>query len=109
MNGDTGSNYVTVNARGNGSSGSSWAFGDSFIYMGDYSSNPVLCVANIFDYSTTDKNKAVLVTSGPGATYSNMLAGRWANTSAMTSLTIVRSESQTIASGSSFTLYGVSA
>jgi hypothetical protein len=110
FNGDTGSNYSYVRAfggegtadstsgtetslrtqTGNASSGNS--FGGVFFY------------SNIFDYSATDKHKAVL--SRSTSSFTSMLAGRWANTSAITSIKIITTSGD-INSGSTFALYGI--
>lgn len=68
-------------------------------------------IVNVFDYAVTDKHKSVLAREN--ITHSNanpavsMLAGRWANTSAITSIQLFASSN--FDSGSTFALYGVSA
>jgi len=62
---------------------------------------------NIMDYSATDKHKSLIFrTDRPGASSVMMSAGRWANTNAVTSITIDRS-GYTLASGTTLALYGV--
>lgn len=108
MNSDAASNYVTTRAGGNGSSTGAWTFGDNFMLLGEYSSAAGLSRVQIFDYSATDKHKTAIINGNNNGAFVNMLASRWANTSAVTTLTVVRSSSGLIASGSSFALYGVS-
>jgi len=57
------------------------------------------------DYSATDKNKAALTRSGAAAQVTVMLSTRWANTVAITSLTVVP-QTSSFAAGSTFNLYG---
>jgi len=64
------------------------------------------------DYSATDKHKTVLVKRGvsDATGYSvGMEAGRWASTSAITSINIFDQSGDTFDAGSSFALYGVAA
>ena len=114
FNSDSGSNYNYVEMRGNGSTTGSQAGNTTFVQLGSslYISNDFTYqfLAQIMDYSATDKHKTVLVrsnqtvdpfNSGVG-TYA--IANRWASTSAITSITI--NVYQAVA-GSSFYLYGL--
>ena len=67
-------------------------------------------IFNIMDYSATDKHKSVLLrNSGTGT---NMIvlagAGRWANTSAITSMTFYPGNGN-FETGSTFELFGIAA
>jgi hypothetical protein len=62
------------------------------------------------DYSTTDKHKSVLVrenTAGSSTTLVVAKAGRWANTSAITSIYLFVSGGYSFATGTTVALYGV--
>jgi hypothetical protein len=112
FNSDTGSNYPRVEMGGNGSSASSRVLTTSGITDTSISntvySSPSSVIWNILDYAATDKHKSALVraNSNNGVVAS---AGRWASTSAVTSLTVVAMNGSVYAAGSTFALYGVSA
>ena len=105
FNGETtGTNYSYTAARGNGSTATalvassmdriqpySVATGDSGIYL-----------FQVFDYSASDKHKSVLIRTD-SKNISEMLAGRWASTSAITSVTL--NAFNTYSSGDTFFLY----
>ncbi len=67
-------------------------------------------IAQIMDYSAIDKHKTYLTRWGnaDGTPYVQAYAARWASTDAITSVNIVVG-SGSIASGSTFTLYGIEA
>lgn len=114
FNGDSGSNYSEVSAyvraQGTITSGS----GTGTTLFGDYFDGgvPFVKTIQIMDYSATDKHKAALCrvnaasTSGTSTTPLGMLAGRWANTAAVTSITCL-SSTTTYAAGSTFALFGI--
>jgi hypothetical protein len=68
-------------------------------------------IIQVMDYSATDKHKTVLVranTNAPsvsGVVYAS--AGRWASTSAVTSLVLLPEVGPNFAIGSTFNLFGV--
>ena len=105
-NSDSGANYSEVFAWGNGSTTSSgfttgltgFPIGFSYNTLRDMT-------ANFMDYSATDKHKTALVRHGHNI-YVMMAASRWANTNAITSLTIIAS-SGNLLEGSTFSLYGI--
>ena len=112
LNGDTGSSYSSVLARGNGSnaaSASTTTTGAWFIIgnqtLGQAQSN---ATGQIMDYSAIDKHKTILTranNNNPTGPSVEMTASRWANTAAVTSVTIYVS-SASFAAGSTFSLYG---
>lgn len=109
LNSDSNSNYTYVSARGSGSSASSNSGTDSGIYspgMNGSSTDKQLSKLSIFDYSATDKHKTVLLRSGLIGEGTVMSAFRWADTSAITSLT-VDSLSNDFATGCTFKLFGI--
>jgi hypothetical protein len=108
VNGDSASNYSLVRMySGGGGTGSTTATTNYYPVM--YSGLPVtgMSILQIMDYSTTDKHKTAL-TRGSEYNYSmtEALASRWANTAAITSLSI---SSSGFNSGSTFILYGIEA
>lgn len=64
---------------------------------------------NIFDYSAIDKHKMVTSISANPSSTIIAYATRWANTSAITSITYASQNSGNWASGSTFSLYGIAA
>jgi len=117
FNGDTGSNYSYTVLDGDGTTASSnrqsnvsgiqlasWSIG-----MGSTTS-PSQVIANIQNYSNTTTFKTVLtrsqVVNASAAVGVDAFVGLWRNTAAITSLTI---NSNTLAVGSTFSLYGVAA
>ncbi len=112
FNGDSGSNYSYVAMAGGGSnstfSGSqtnnmfltTWAYA----FVSPTRNN---LVTQIMDYSSTDKHKTGLnrATLPDGAALTH--AGRWANTAAITSLSVVVFTGQPLAIGTTISLYGI--
>ena len=102
----TASNYNRVFMRGDGSSTSSQTSNTSTFY----SVNTVngQNIMQIMDYSATDKHKTVLTRSNLPDSYVYAIAGRWANTSAITSITLETGYVESPwATGSTFHLYGI--
>jgi len=109
VNGDTGNNYNHVRMVGNGSTATS-ATGSSVGTMlgGYYGLNRSMQQLSFFDFSAIDKHKTVLVRSDDASQNTVALAGRWASTSAITSI-LVYASANSFAAGSSFCLYGIAA
>lgn len=114
VNNDTGSKYNEIVALGTGSSVGSYSYSNQtamYFYYPGYigTANNTFVVANYFDYSATDKHKTI-ITRGNAATASgvDMVAHRWASTSAITSLSLFP-DSGSFAAGSTFALYGIAA
>lgn len=111
MNADTGSNYYLVGMYGNGSTTGSYSVNAATLSLSYYgtigSGGSFLATSQIMDYSATDKHKSVL--SRIGDTPVAAEAGRWASTSAVTSLEIFKTAYQDFTSGSTFYLFGVAA
>ena len=103
-------NYQYVTARGNGSTAASYSassqsainlhFNDSGI-----GNNPIFTI-QIFDFAQTNKHKSVLARHDDAGTVTRMTAGRWGNTSAITSV-LFSSFGGTYNAGSTFSLYGI--
>lgn len=104
FNGDgTGSNYPSVYLGGDGSTASSGTLNN---YIGGvYSSNLSLNTIDILDYSATDKHKPWLSRLSVSTNASSFIAGRWANTSAITSVAFTIPGTWSV--GSIFSLYGI--
>jgi hypothetical protein len=64
-------------------------------------------VAQIMDYTATDKHKTVLSRYGNSSTEVDMFVSRWGNTAAITSVQIIVLPSGNLSTGSTFSLYGI--
>jgi len=107
FNSDSGSNYTYVEAGGNGSV--------TYSSAGSFTGNIIgfLTTAariqmqlQVMDYSVTDKFKTSLVRQSAAGEAVAMRATRWANTAAVTSISVFTSSS-TFAIGSTFSLFGI--
>jgi hypothetical protein len=112
LNGDTGANYPQVMMRGE-STANSGNDATATSFYGSWSTVQTVHrykgMWNIMDYSATDKHKTVLLRTGyalPTITSVEAHAGRWANTSAITSLGFFTSANQ-FAATTRIDLYGV--
>lgn len=106
INGDTGSNYTRVYAYGDGSTvGSSSDTFNSYRFSYGNNTNPFTLITQFMDYSATDKHKTMLNRDSQANRTSVMGIGRWANTAAMTSLSVFCV--QNMASGTTLNLYGI--
>lgn len=108
INGDSGSNYPRVIMSGDGGTARSTSDTQTWLALDWYGHTNLtfhIHQLQFFDYSQTDKHKTILnrVTS---TNASEAIAHRWANTSAVTSLSIFY-DANTLATGSTFSLYGV--
>ena len=109
FNGDTGNNYIALVMSGNGSSPFSGTYAaTSFMRFGALYTSLGNVVGDIMDYSATDKHKTALGRSSTAGNEVAAFAGRWANTSAITSVAVLTSTG-TFATGTTFTLYGIEA
>lgn len=114
FNGDTGGNYNYVWMRGTGSAtASGTTFSQSFFdwYPSTESTDFNKMVRlSILDAGATDKHKVLLTradkASGTGQVNAYANAGRWASTSAITSMSFTGFNNW-IAPGSTFALFGV--
>jgi hypothetical protein len=110
--GDTSTNYSMVTMRGNGSAANSATFsGDGNIGTSPGNTNntanvQLTCVRHIMDYSATDKHKTILQRFSDTSQHTIAVAGRWANTSTITTIGL-SNLSGNYAAGSSFALYGI--
>jgi hypothetical protein len=109
FNGDTGSNYSNVRMVGTGSAATAYADTATYAYIGvPANSDRFSIITQIMDYSATNKHKTLLSRHGQASGWVTAHAGRWANTSAITSVTIMANASASVFSaGTTFSLYGV--
>jgi hypothetical protein len=112
INSDTTSgNYSRVTASGNlnNLAVSSTTSGNQVTFWGFWSSSQVATFTNQFmDYSATDKHKTFLTRANRSGSGADMIASRWANTAAITSISLA-TVGTTFVTGSTFNLFGVSA
>lgn len=108
FNSDSGNNYSQVKMTGNGSSTSSSSASSvngARIGYGPTTSARSNSIAQIMDYAATDKHKTLLTrTNESDEVWAT--ACRWANTSAITSVSFLY-EGVSLGTGSTFSLYGV--
>lgn len=111
MNSDTGSNYSWTRMLGDGAAASS-SRGTNVTKIENVVSNEI-CTAiyHFMNYSNTTTNKTVLsrtsVASSRAATYVGLY--RPTSTAAITSITLTAETGSTINSGTTITLYGITA
>jgi hypothetical protein len=99
--------YSQVFAYGNGTSTASSSDPSlSYAPLGRASTNRGVQIWNIMDYSATDKHKTVLDRGNSAGSDLLMRAVRWANTAAITSISISL-PGTTLASTTTVSLYGV--
>lgn len=108
FNSDSGNNYSWVSMVGNGSSATSSNSASTNVALIGYTLNTTTWVsrAQVMDYSATDKHKTILSRTDNAGAETTAIANRWASTSAVTSLQ-VSAASNSFASGSTFSLYGI--
>ena len=107
FNGDS-ANYYMVSMLGDGSSAQSYSGSDTLIY----SETPVGTATRanytfqIQDFSASDKHKSVLIRGNRSDANTSATAGRWASTSAITSLVLFPAAGS-YAATSTFHLYQI--
>jgi hypothetical protein len=113
FNGDTGSNYTTHQLYGDGTNAiAGVVVPSSLLYLNNSSSNssyPSVGIADILDYTNTNKYKTIRSLAGydTNSTVGEIYyrSGLWLNTAAITSLTVTASVS--FAQYSRISLYGI--
>lgn len=111
VNGDTGNNYSQTYLSGNGSAANSARNSNigsmQFVWTSSSLNNTVgNAIMHFMNYSNTTTNKTVLARYNVAAGEATATVNLWRNTAAITSITVSTS-SNTWATGSTFTLYGV--
>ena len=111
FNADTGANYTTVGMGGDGTF--NFSFTSTNVRAGGLqTSNGGFTgfgtqIAQLMDYSATDKQKTILSRSASNAA-TQAYASRWANSAnAISSIKLFSSRGANFAIGSTFSLYGV--
>jgi hypothetical protein len=110
VNGDTGSNYSQVNMRGSGggvasSTGTGTNISSNYA-TGVQTTSRAVNTYDFMDYSATDKHKVIAIRANHSDEV-DALAGRWANTAAITGILVSANGTTSFAAGSTFALYGV--
>jgi len=101
-------NYFNVFMLGDGGSAISGS-ANSNSWSSFRGSNLTQYEGSVMDYSSTDKHKTVLIRQNSASDSGTMaMATRWANTAAITSLQVSLGAA-TFSTGTTFSLYGVSA
>jgi hypothetical protein len=111
FNGDSGSNYSTVYSGANGSTTLNQSETGAQFYVTQYAlttNSKLNSIFQVMDYSATDKHKSILMRFNQPASNFAMIAGRWANTAAVTSIRVLTGNAD-FGAGSTFTLYGIEA
>jgi hypothetical protein len=97
--------YSRVLMYGDGSSALSLSRSDhNILEMGTVQTT---AIAQVMDYSATDKHKTSLSRGGPANALTLGQASRWANTAAITTAKIKTSGAFTFQTGTTFALYGI--
>ncbi len=112
FNGDTGSNYSVQVLDNNGSTPRAGVDSPITSFYGSWSATTSGTRYNnelhLFDYSASDRQKQVLYRNGytdnGGTSRVSLFSGKWANNSAVTSITLFATS---MASGFTFSLYGI--
>jgi hypothetical protein len=100
-------NTTSVRMGGTGSgSGYTDTYTKIFMSAGNQTDGQ-FAIAQIMDFSATDKHKTALSRNGYSGTLTQASAGRWASTNAITSVTIENESASQFNAGSIFSLYGV--
>jgi hypothetical protein len=109
FNGDTSNSYTRVIMSGDGSTARSTSDTQSWFSLDWYGHTNNAThdhLIQVMDYSATDKHKTVL-TRVRSTAATEAMASRWPSTSAVATISIFY-DSNTLASGSTFSLFGIS-
>jgi uncharacterized protein (UPF0333 family) len=106
LNGDTGSNYFYVQAQGDGSTLSSSSTTNTSLTGEFAGTTPSVTITQITDYAATNKHKSILGRMNRPTGRVRMVAERWANTAAVSSIECFASN-DTFDAGSTFFLYQI--
>jgi len=112
-NSDTGSNYSNTTLRGNGTTASSTRTSNATGARFSDQSSPTtsssnIAIINIMNYANTTTYKTNISRSNNASTGIDAMVTLWRNTAAITSVKVFPA-SGNMASGSTFTLYGIKA
>ena len=112
VNGDSSAIYNYVAMLGNGTAASSvnGTNGNAMLVewnLYSTTSETVDTYVDFLDYAQTDKHKSLLVRSGRAAQGTEAYAGRYASTSAITSINLLMTGGPSFAAGTMASLYGI--
>ena len=117
LNGDSGSNYSHVQMTGKSWTPTAYTSAGAsnlglILFTGIAPTARLMFTLDIFDYSATNKHKTTIGSCDyidTSETVASRIANRWANTAAVTSVTIFIGPTYTapIAAGATFKLFGV--
>lgn len=104
-------NYSRVVMTGNGSSASSFANSGAGNPAANHDAGALRTdgqmIIDILDYSATDKHKTFLSRQDAAGNETTALAGRWASTSAVTTIMLSTDSGTGLSSGTTVALYGI--
>lgn len=110
LNGDTGSNYSYVRMSGNGSGASTAKATGSSGFLSEIAqantTEQLQLKVDLIDYSVTNKHKTIISRADQAGSATEAFFHRYANTSAVTSVTILTSTGN-FAAGTTAALYGI--
>lgn len=108
FNGDSGDNYLMINMRGTGGSTTTSSIQDSgYVPIQKNVSGNAVVITEIMGYSKTDRLKAIVNRAGSNNFGVIASAHQWADTSAVTSIALQSINGGSIATGSTFKLFGI--
>lgn len=102
-------NLSSITAEGNGTNTATVTYSNNIGELNTFNSLGSAVgvqIIQIMDYAQTDKHKTILIRVNRADTGVAMIVGRWAQTTAITSVDLV-TDSGNFSSGSSFYLYGI--
>jgi len=114
LNSDSGSNYSATTFYGNGTSALSARLSNSTngMMVGPYdgfSTERLNAICHFMNYANTTTYKTMLSRFNQSDKSTDATVNLWRSTSAITTILVRNNSSQTFASGSTFTLYGIAA
>lgn len=98
-------NYVEMNSQAGVVDQSAGSL--NYALVGRTNTSQSTNIGQIMDYSATDKHKIVLGRGGSASEIVRASASRWANTAAVTTVSVISSTSS-FSSGTTVSLYGIS-
>jgi hypothetical protein len=109
FNSDSGSNYGWTILTGDGSTASSVRTNSDTSAITSYYGGNGIVTANIMNYSDTSKYKMVLSRAGASGGGTDLVIGRWNNSSAITTITVQvnTAGSGTFSDGTNITIWGI--
>lgn len=114
-NGDTSTNYSTTLLSGDGTNATSYGESNSARGLLDYNGTPSttagahILIVNVMNYANTTTYKTSISRSSRASGGIDANAVLWRSTAAINAVKILSTNTNSIASGSTLTLYGISA